>query len=82
MRVREPSVEPLEGEERSLFLRRGKDFETLKYESVESLHRVVTADGFFEDLAYRLGRKGKPEYRDIWAFDPANERRERWRLMG
>lgn len=45
------------------------DFKALSYESVASLHEAVTSEGFFDKLAFRLSRRGKPGYGDIWELN-------------
>ena len=46
-----------------------EDFRNLSYGSIASLHEAVTSEGFFDRLAYRQSRRGKPGYGDIWALD-------------
>ena len=43
-----------------------KDFQQLSYSSVANLHSLVTAEGFFDKLVFKLSRRGKPGYDNIW----------------
>lgn len=62
---------PIEGEDNLNYiaLKTPGDFKALSYGSVASLHEAVTSEGFFDKLAFRLSRRGKPGYGDIWDLD-------------
>jgi hypothetical protein len=44
-----------------------KDFQQLSYSSVANLHSIVTAEGFFDKLVFKLSRRGKPGYDNVWS---------------
>jgi len=61
-------------------LRVEADYTKLYFDSVEGLHRVVTSQGFFDDLAYRLSRVGRTGVLDAYTLDPDAEQRRTRRL--
>jgi hypothetical protein len=44
-----------------------EDFRQLSYGSVANLHSVITAEGFFDKLVFKLSRRSKPGYDNIWS---------------
>jgi hypothetical protein len=42
------------------------DFRQLSYSSVATLHSVITTEGFFDKLVFKLSRRSKPGYDNIW----------------
>ncbi len=73
----ESGVEPVE---LVVPLRVEGDFEKVGYDSVTGLHEAVMSEGFFDSLAYRLGRGGRVGYGDVYALDVDVELRESRRL--
>lgn len=63
-------------DELGVSLRVEKDFSGLDYESVRTLHEVVTREDFFDLVAYRIDRDGRVGYGDGYALDPDVESRK------
>ncbi|MCX6653794.1 MAG: hypothetical protein NTY03_01600 [Candidatus Bathyarchaeota archaeon] len=57
-----------------------KDFQKLSYSSVATLHSVITMEGFFDKLVFKLSRRSKPGYDNIWGPYMEKDRQDSLKL--